>query len=153
MEDTFRLEDITFPLLMKDACDKSFTGIIFVSSGERRKGLIFKDGVLCSIQSNRTDELLGSILVTMGAITEDENEQSLKRSRLERRKQGVILLEMELVDSKMINEALRHQLYTRFLDIFSWKTGMVQRVSKERINKTPDMPRTEFQRLIRKGII
>jgi hypothetical protein len=153
MEDVFNLEDITFPLLMKEAVETSFSGIIFVSSDQWKKGLIFKDGVLCAIQSNKIDELLGSILVSMGAITEDDNEQSLQKSRLERRKQGVILLEQQLVNPKIINEALRHQFYTRFLDIFTWETGFVQRVPKDQINKTPDIPKTEFLRLIRKGIM
>jgi tetratricopeptide (TPR) repeat protein len=153
MEDVFKLEDITFPLLMKETTETNFTGIIFVSSGQWKKGLIFKNGVLCAIQSNKTDELLGSIIVSMGAISEAENELSLQKSRLERRKQGVILLEMELIDPKIINEALRQQFYTRFLDIFSWETGIVQRVAKDEISKAPDVPKTEFFRLVRKGIM
>lgn len=153
MEDVFNLEDITFPILMKEALETNFTGIIFVSSGQWKKGLILKDGVLCAIQSNKVDELLGSILVGMGSISEDENDQSLRRSRLERRKQGVILLEQKIVSPKIINEAVKHQFYTRFLDIFAWETGTVQRVPKDQINKTPDIPKTEFLRLIRKGIM
>jgi tetratricopeptide (TPR) repeat protein len=153
MEDVFKLEDITFPLLMKETIETNFTGIIFVSSGQWKKGLIFKDGILCAIQSNKMDELLGSILVSMGAITENENEQSLQRSRQERRKQGVILLEMELVDPRTISDALKTQYYKRFLDIFSWEQGIVHRGSKDQINKTPDVPRTEFLRLVRKGIM
>lgn len=70
MDTVFRLEDITFPLLMKDTIDTLFTGIIFVSSENRKKGLIFKDGILCAIQSNRIEELLGRVLVDMGYITE-----------------------------------------------------------------------------------
>lgn len=153
MEDVFTLADMSFPLLMKETVETNFSGIIFVSSGEWKKGLIFKDGVLCTIQSNKTSELLGSILVSMAAISEAENELSLQRSRLERRKQGVILLEMDLVNVKIINEALRNQFYTRFLDIFTWETGTVQRVAKGQINKIPDIPRTEFLRLLRKGIL
>jgi hypothetical protein len=153
MDDLFKLEDLSFPLLMKETIETNFTGIIFVSSGTWKKGLIFKDGILCTIQSNKTDELLGSILVSMDAISEEENEKSLKKSRLERRKQGVILLEMELIDPRTINEALKHQYYTRLLDIFSWDRGVIQRVSKNQINKKPDVTRTEFLRLIRKGVI
>jgi hypothetical protein len=89
MANVFRLEDITFPLLMKETIESRFTGIVFVSSGAWwKKGLIFNDGVLCAIQSNRTDELLGHTLVDMGIITEEENEKSLKISRMERRSRG-----------------------------------------------------------------
>lgn len=153
MENVFRLEDITFPLLIKDVIESLFTGIIFVSAGEWKKGLIFKEGVLCSIQSNKTGELLGNTLVEIGLITEELNEKSLARSRQERRKQGVILLEMGLIQPKEINEALKRQLSTRFSDIFSWESGSVQRVAKEQINKTSDITKNEFLRLVRRGIM
>lgn len=65
----------------------------------------------------------------------------------------MILLEQQLINPKIINEALKHQFYTRFLDIFTWEAGAVQRVPKDQINKTPDIPKTEFLRLIRRGIM
>lgn len=153
MENSFRLEDITFPLLMKDVIDTRFTGIIFVSRGEWKKGLIFKEGALCSIQSNKPGELLGNTLVEIGIITEEQNEKSLAQSRLERRKQGVILLEMGLIQPKEINEAIKRQLATRFSDIFSWESGTVQRVAKNQISKAPDITRNEFLRMVRRGVM
>jgi DnaJ-domain-containing protein 1 len=153
MENVFELEDIPFPLLMKDAVDSHFTGIIFVSSSQWKKGLIFKDGLLCAIQSNRTEELLGQILVDIGTITEEENNYSLEQSRLERRKQGVILLEMGIVQPKEITEALRKQYQRRFLDIFSWESGTVQKIEKAQIEKNADITRNEFNQLVRKGVM
>lgn len=153
MENVFKLDDITFPLLMKDILESQFTGIIFVSSDKWKKGLIFKDGLLCTIQSNNPDELLGNILVDMGTITEEENFQALELARIERRKQGVILLEMETVQPKDITLALKKQLETRFLDIFSWETGTVRKVTKDHIKKPPDITRNEFTSLIRRGIM
>jgi len=153
MENVFKLDDIPFPLLIKDTMESRFTGIIFVSSDQLKKGLIFKDGLLCAIQSNSTDELLGNILVSMGTITEEENNKSIELSRIERRKQGVILLEMGIVNPKEIAEALKKQLHKRFLDIFSWEQGTVQKVEKEQIDKTSDITRTEFSQLVRKGVM
>ncbi len=153
MENIFRLEDLTFPLLIKDTIESRFSGIIFVSMEDVKKGLIFKEGILCAIQSNRTDELLGHILVRIGIISEEENEKSLNQSRVERRKQGVILLEMGAVQPKEITEALKQQFSIRFTDIFSWEKGTVQRVEKEQIDKTPDITRNEFMRLVRRGIM
>ncbi len=153
MENVFLLEDITFPLLMKETIETRFSGIVFVSSDAWKKGLIFKDGVLCAIQSNRTDELLGHILVDMGIISEEENEKSLTISRMERRKQGIILLEMGVVNSKEIAEAVRGQFNKRFIDIFSLERGKVQKVSKDQIDKTPDITKNEFLRMVRRGIM
>jgi len=153
MENVFKLDDVTFPLLMKDTIDSQFTGIIFVSSGQWKKGLIFKDGLLCAIQSNKTEELLGNIMVSIGSITEEENNQSLELSRIERRKQGVILLEMGIVQPKEISQALKRQLETRFLDIFSWEDGRIHRVTKDRIEKIPDITKNEFTYLIRTGVM
>lgn len=153
MDTVFRLEDITFPLLMKDTIDTLFTGIIFVSSENWKKGLIFRDGILCAIQSNRTDELLGHILVGMGYITEGENEESLATSRLECRKQGVILLEMGKVSPKAIAGALKKQFEKRFVDIFSWESGTIQKVAKTTVEKIPDITKNEFFRMVRRGIM
>jgi tetratricopeptide (TPR) repeat protein len=153
MEKTFTIEEFPFPLVMMDVIESQFTGIVFVSSEQWKKGLIFKDGRLCAIQSNRTDELLGNILVGMGIISEAENMQSLDKSRLERRKQGVILLEMGLVQPLEINEALRVQTEKRFLDIFSWESGTIQKVPKDEINKQPDISKTDMTRLIRKAVM
>jgi tetratricopeptide (TPR) repeat protein len=153
MESTFKIEEFPFPLVMMDVIESQFTGIIFVSTAQWKKGLIFKNGSLCAIQSNRTDELLGNILVGMGIISEDENTSSLNTTRLERRKQGVILLEMGLVQPMEINEALRVQTEKRFLDIFSWGSGAIQKVHKDEINKTPELSRIDMARLIRKGVM
>ena len=153
MENTFKIEEFPFPLVMMDVIESQFTGIIFVSTAQWKKGLIFKNGSLCAIQSNRTDELLGNILVGMGIISEDENTLSLNTTRLERRKQGVILLEMGLVQPMEINEALRVQTEKRFLDIFSWESGTIQKVHKDEINKLNELSKIDMARLIRKGVM
>jgi tetratricopeptide (TPR) repeat protein len=153
MENMFKIEEFPFPLVMMDVIESQFTGIIFVSTAQWKKGLIFKNGSLCTIQSNRTDELLGNILVGMGIISEEENARSLNITRLERRKQGVILLEMGLVQPMEINEALRVQTEKRFLDIFSWESGAIQKVHKDEINKLPELSKIDMARLIRKGVM
>jgi len=153
MENVFSIDEFPFPLVMMDVLESQFTGIIFVSTDKWKKGIIFKDGKLCAIQSNRTEELLGNILVEMGIISEEENMRSLNTSRLERRKQGVILLEMGIVQPLEINEALRVQTEKRLLDVFSWESGAIQKVQKQEINKLPELSKTDMSRLIRKGIM
>lgn len=153
MKTMFTLQETPFPLVMQEIVKDSFTGIVFVSSDAWKKGLIFKGGGLCAIQSNRTEELLGNILVEMGLISAEENERSLARSRTERRKQGVILLEMGLVQSRDINEALAVQTEKRFLDIFSWEDGLVQVVPKQDIEKNPLVGGHQLARLIRRGVM
>jgi hypothetical protein len=153
MENMFKIEEFPFPLVMMDVIESQFTGILFVSTAQWKKGLIFKNGNLCAIQSNRTDELLGNILVGMGIISEDENNLSLNTTRLERRKQGIILLEKGLVQPMEINEALRVQTEKRFLDIFSWESGTIQKVYKDEVNKLNELSKTDMARLIRKGVM
>lgn len=153
METTHTLADHPFPLVMRDVIRSSFTGIIFVSGEQWKKGIIFKDGALCAIQSNRQDELLGNILVSMGLISPEENEKSLEVCRSQRRKQGVVLLEMGIVQPADITAALRLQTEKRLLDIFSWEAGTVQKVPKESIGKTPEITPGELTRLLRKGVM
>ncbi|HVN70923.1 MAG TPA: J domain-containing protein [Desulfomonilia bacterium] len=153
MKKTFTIEEYPFPLVMMDAIKSRFTGIIFVSSEHIKKGLIFNEGTLCAIQSNKTEELLGNILVGMGLISEDEKSWSLNTSRLECKKLGIFLLEMFLVQPMKINEALRLQTEKRFMDIFSWESGTIQKVTKDNINKEPDISMIEMKHLIRKAIM
>lgn len=149
----FQLEEFPFPLVLLDVFETRYTGIIFVSMDQWKKGLIFREGRLCAIQSNRTDELLGNILVEMGVITEDENARALEKSRMERRKQGVVLLEMGIVKPREINEALRLQTEKRLLDIFSWEYGTIQKVPKREINKQPELSKNDMAILVRRGIM
>lgn len=153
MEQLIRFDDIPFPLALKDVMEAGFTGIIFASRDQLKKGLIFSQGLLCAIQSNRTDELLGNTLVSMGIISEEENQRSLETARLERRKQGLILQEMGALRPSDINDALRQQTENRLIDIFTWEDGVMQKVAKSEIGKGPEISRNELLRIIRKGIM
>ena len=150
--DQFRLENVSFPLLMKELLEARFSGIVFLNSDSIRKGLIFNEGRLCAIQSNKPDELLGHILVKMGKISEEDNAQSLDKARTDRVKQGYVLMEKGLIQAQDIAEALTLQIEKRFLDIFTWKGGTVQKVSKQ-IDKTAALGLDELTALVRKGII
>ena len=153
MSDVFSLKEKPFPILLREALENSFTGIIFVNSEKWKKGIILRDARLCSIQSNRPDELLGSILKDMGIITEEQNAMSLSKARIEGKKQGEILLDIGAVKDSDIEAALKRQVETRFLDIFTWSTGIVQKVPKTGIEKAPIKTRDELNALIMKGII
>ncbi len=153
MTETLKLEDITFPLLLKDALESKFSGIMFASSNGIRKGLIFLEGRLCAIQSNKPDELLGNMLLERGNITAEQNTTALRKAQIERRRQGEVLLEMEVVTEDEIEQALREQLEKRFLDIFSWGSGQIQRIEKDGISKKHMLAEDEFKKLIRAGIM
>jgi hypothetical protein len=150
--DQFRLENIPFPLLMKDLIETRFSGIVFINSESWRKGLIFNEGRLCAIQSNKQDELLGHILVELGKITEENNSMSLEKARTDRVKQGYVLMEQGLIQAGDIVEALEFQNEKRFLDLFTWKVGTVQKAAKQ-IDKTAAMGQDELAALVRKGIM
>ncbi|HEY9162440.1 MAG TPA: DUF4388 domain-containing protein [Desulfomonilia bacterium] len=147
----FKLEDITFPLLMKDIIEDKFSGILFLSLEQWRKGIIFKEGRLCAIQSNRPEELLGNILVEKNFITQEQNDISLEKARIERIKHGAALILLGFLNQIQLTEALIIQIEKRFLDIFEWQTGSVQEVPKT-INKNPELTVDELNYLLRKGI-
>jgi tetratricopeptide (TPR) repeat protein len=147
----FRLEDITFPLLMKDLIEDKYSGILFLSRDQWRKGIIFKEGRLCAIQSNRADELMGYILIEKGYITHEQNSASLEKARIDRIKHGASLISLGYLSQAQLTEALIVQIEKRFLDIFDWQTGTVQEVPKI-INKNPELTMDELSYLLRKGI-
>ncbi len=147
----FRLEDITFPLLMKDIIEDKYSGILFLSRDQWRKGIIFKEGRLCAIQSNRADELMGYILIEKGYITHEQNSASLEKARIDRIKHGASLISLGYLSQSQLTDALIFQIEKRFLDIFDWQTGTVQEVPKI-INKNPELTMDELSYLLRKGI-
>ncbi|MEA2101823.1 MAG: hypothetical protein U9P80_04530, partial [Thermodesulfobacteriota bacterium] len=148
MLEHFELQDLSFPLLIKDVLESHFTGILFVSHEGYKKGIIFKEGNLCAIQSNRPEELLGEVMVHLGMISQKENEESLSTARIERTKQGVILQERGVIGPQDIKNALRVQLQTRFLDIFSWEEGQVQKITKDHIDTRPGLSARELSTLV-----
>jgi len=137
---------------MKELLESRFSGIVFLNNESTRKGLIFNDGRLCAIQSNKPDELLGHMLVQMGKISDEDNAMSLEKARTDRVKQGYILMEQGLIQGQDIAEALTLQIEKRFLDIFGWKGGTVQKVAKQ-IDKTAALGVEELAALVRRGIM
>lgn len=150
--DQFKLDDLPFPLLMKELMESRFSGIVFLTNDQVRKGLIFKEGRLSAIQSNKPDELLGALLIAMGKISAEDNAASLETARTERIKQGEILLAQGRVQPDDIAAALRHQIEKRFLDIFSWRSGTIQKTAKS-IDKPAELGQEELAVLVRKGIM
>jgi tetratricopeptide (TPR) repeat protein len=146
-----RLENHPFPILMKEIMEAKFSGIVFLASEQWRKGLIFNEGRLCAIQSNKPGEFLGYILIGLGKISAQDNASSLEKARTDRVKQGYILLERGLIQPDDLAHALRHQIEKRFLDIFSWKKGTIQQVQKT-IDKSPELGLEELAFLVRKGV-
>lgn len=148
----FKLDDLPFPLFMKEIMETRFSGIVFLANEQWKKGLIFNEGRLCAIQSNKPDELLGSILIEMGKITPEQNAASLERARSERIKQGFILQSQGQVQAEDINGALHRQIEKRLLDIFTWKNGSIQKTAKI-IDKTAELGLEELAVLVRRGIM
>ena len=146
------LADTSFPLVLKQLIEESFSGIVFAFNQDTRKGLIFKEGRLCAIQSNRPDEMLGAILLKQGHITPAANEASLRRAMIERRRQGEILLEQNLIGLVELEQALALQTEKRFGEILGWHQGLVQITLKEHIEKPQVFSDQEFKTFVRRMI-
>ena len=146
------LADTSFPLVLKKLLEESFSGIVFAFNQETRKGLIFKEGRLCAIQSNRPDEMLGAILLKLGHISPEANEASLRRAMIERRRQGEILQEQNLISPTALEQALTLQTETRFGEIMGWHQGLVQITPKDRIEKPQVFGDEEFKIFVRRMI-
>lgn len=146
------LADTSFPLVLKQLIDESFSGIVFAFHRETRKGLIFKQGRLCAIQSNRPDEMLGAILLKQGHITPEANEASLRRAMIERSRQGEILLEQNLIGPVELEQALALQTESRFGEILGWHQGLVQITPKDHIDKPQIFGDEEFKAFVRRMI-
>ncbi|MEM9191686.1 MAG: DUF4388 domain-containing protein [Myxococcota bacterium] len=93
------------------------------TSGETpKKAVFFEDGIPAYVQSNLVQECLGRVLARAGRISKSVMEESVERMRNGSR-QGAVLLQMEAITARELQDALRDQLRVKIFDLFAWEAG------------------------------
>ncbi len=116
------LESFPFPALLHHLHGLRASGVLHLGSGPKRKFLQLRDGYATTVRSNAVSECLGNILVRSGRISTDAKAESLKQLG-DGRRQGEILVAMEVLSEEEISQALREQADEKLFEIFAWTDG------------------------------
>lgn len=117
------LTETPFSELAGELFQKAVSGAIFLRSGERSKIVFLRQGRIVTVKSNMLSECLGKILVREKMVSEEECEESLRRMRDSKRKQGTILVEMGCISPHNLAYAINKQLEEKLFDLFGWTEG------------------------------
>jgi CheY-like chemotaxis protein/tetratricopeptide (TPR) repeat protein len=116
------LERIPFPLVLHHLHGMRASGVLHLTSGKKRKWIQLRDGYPLTVRSNMMQETLGHYLVRTGRITKAELEECLSQTG-EGKRQGEVLVAMEVLSESEMIEALREQADEKIFEIFSWESG------------------------------
>jgi CheY-like chemotaxis protein/tetratricopeptide (TPR) repeat protein len=115
-------EQLPFPALLHHLHGLRASGVLHLDSERKRKWLRLRDGYPIAVRSNLVNECLGNFLVRAGRITASDLAESRRRMQGGKR-QGEILVAMDLLSEDEIASALRAQAEAKLFEIFTWPTG------------------------------
>ncbi len=114
---------LSFPALLHHLHGMRATGVLFLSHGEKRKGIQFQNGYPVAIKSNQVSECLGNYLERIGKISEAHFRESIERLKAKEGMQGEILVAMQALTEEELVSALQGQVDEKIYEIFSWPAG------------------------------
>jgi CheY-like chemotaxis protein len=118
-----QLERIPFPAVLHHLHGLRATGVLHLESEKKRKWIEHRDGYPVAVRSNLVRETLGHFLERTGRITRTMLEASRREMELHARRQGEVLVAMEVLSEERLAEALRDQADEKLFEVFAWETG------------------------------
>lgn len=112
-----------FPEVLAEIFHWKGTGALLLRRDNVKKIVYFREGQPLSIKSNLLSECLGQVMVMERIISEAECEESTRRMKATRRRQGAILIEMGCISPHNLVYALNLQLRVKLFEVFAWEYG------------------------------
>lgn len=99
----------------------SKTGTLIINNGETEKRIFFQGGRIFSSSSTDPKEHLGHFLVSHGFITEPELSQAMALQESNKMLLGKILVTIGAISEEDLQRLLRHKVEESIYDVFSWQ--------------------------------
>lgn len=117
---------IAFPIadILQWAATERRTGALVVRRSRREKRVYFRSGEIVACLTDQPAESFGQHLLLNGLLSEGQLIQALENAHRNGRRLGGALLEMKLLPSATIQDALRHYIQEVVLDLFLWRDGV-----------------------------
>jgi Domain of unknown function (DUF4388) len=93
--------------------------------GEERKRIYLERGDIIFAATNRMEESLGDMLLLAGVITREQYDESVARVRQTGKRHGTVLVEMKILSSEQLFNAVRDHIQGILWSIFAWDFGTV----------------------------
>jgi len=124
MEHSGRIKNLTVPHLFLGLRAEKKIGIaVFERAGVIKKVYI-RDGYVLFASSNLDNDRLGECLLRVGAITREQYDTSVELLKKSDKKQGAILVELDILSSKNLVASVQLQVAHIILSLFSWRDGL-----------------------------
>jgi len=117
------LEDLPFAPMLHHLHGLRASGVLALENGKKKKQVQLRDGVPVAVRSNLVNETLGQLLLASGKITADVLHESLTRSQRGEGLVGSILVAMHMLDEEDLAIALHRQADEKLLEVFAWEGG------------------------------
>jgi hypothetical protein len=93
--------------------------------GEEIKRIYLERGDIIFATTNRIEESLGDVLLSRGHISREQYDESLRRVRQTGKRHGTVLVEMRILSSEELFNAVRDHIQGILWSVFSWDFGSV----------------------------
>src|SRR5262245_49617459 len=118
-----RLEETSFPRLLLDLYRARFSGTLMLARERVGKRFLLHEGIPVYAESNLASESLGVQLMDAGRLSRPDYILVVAYVERERCKEGRALLELEMIDARVLFVALKDQVRLRLLECFAWPQG------------------------------
>ena len=123
--DSFRssLDDVPLVGLLYTVCFNAQTGLAIVRNDSAYKEVSFKDGLVVSARTSKSEERIGNFVLKSSLMSADHLEIMATQAKKAGVKLGRFLVMQGLFTEKEIRDILEFQIKEILSDLFSWKKG------------------------------
>jgi hypothetical protein len=93
--------------------------------GDEVKRIYLERGDIIFATTNQISESLGDVLLNSGHITREQYDESLRRVRQTGKRHGTVLVEMKILNSEELFNAVRDHIQGILWSVFGWDFGTV----------------------------
>jgi hypothetical protein len=123
METKGRLAEGVLPGLLRDLYVGRKTGLLTFARGDERRSVHVRGGHLVNADSNVREERMGEAMVRHGRITEGDLKRALGFMIRDKKRLGVVLMELGLIDKDGLEDAVARHVYAILAKVFTWTEG------------------------------
>jgi DnaJ-domain-containing protein 1 len=123
METKGRLAEGVLPGLLRDLYVGRKTGLLTFARGDERRSVHVRRGHLVNADSNVREERMGEVMVRQGRITEGDLKRALGFMIRDKKRLGVVLMELGLIDTDGLEDAVARHVHDILAKVFTWTEG------------------------------
>jgi hypothetical protein len=123
METKGRLAEGVLPGLLRDLYVGRKTGLLTFARADERRSVHLRRGHLVNADTNVREERMGDGMVRRGLITEADLKRAVGFMVRDKKRLGVVLMELGLLDQVRLEEAVAAHVNQILAKVFTWTEG------------------------------